>query len=133
MTKTKRYKFQKFITKEVHKKQRAVGEWPDIHLSREQRFGEKGTPVNMKGAQRSMFGTMGEPKQETEGPDKLWRQKPLTKIMALQDKAALCNKTKTFLPAVGQSEPARKNIWVRKLSTWFIAEPGEMTTLRTEV
>lgn len=57
--------------KEMHKKQRAVGGWPEIQVSRGQRSGEKGIPVYMNGAQWSMFGVTGELKNESKEPGKL--------------------------------------------------------------
>ena len=45
-----------FVVKEICKRQWAVGRWPESHVSRRQRSGEKGSPVSITGAQWSMFG-----------------------------------------------------------------------------
>ena len=72
-----------------------------------------------------MCAIMGESKTETKAPGELWRQKALTKIMALRDETVVRNKTNTYLPAVGHLSS--------ELSTLLIPYSGEMTTDTTEV
>ena len=61
---------KKVVVKEMRKKQREVGRWPEIHVSGGQRSGEKGSPVNITGAQWSMYGVTeneGKKKKKTKG------------------------------------------------------------------
>ena len=55
----------------MRKKQREVGRWPESHVSRGQRTGEKGSPVNITGAQWSMYGITENEEKKTKELGKL--------------------------------------------------------------
>lgn len=62
---------KKFFVKEMCKKQKEVGRWPESHVSRGQRSGEKGSPVNITGAQWSMYGITENEEKKTKELGKL--------------------------------------------------------------